>query len=105
MLATLSDAVPLTQALRRFFPPGRTGNPVHLSTALRWIHRGIVASNGERVRLSALKIGGQTYITAAAAEAFVLALNAGSAAAQDHADADFSRRAKEAGAALEALGC
>lgn len=105
MLATLSDAMPLTQALRRFFPPGRTGNPVHLSTGLRWVHKGVVGPGGERVRLEAVRVGGQTYVTPAAAERFVAALNAGSSAAKTETDADMARRAKEASRALEALGC
>lgn len=105
MLASLSDALPLTKALRDFFPPGRTGNAVHLSTALRWIHKGVMAPNGERVRLDAVRIGGQTYITPQAAEKFIAALNADSPAAKEDRNADFARRAKEASRALESLGC
>lgn len=105
MLATLTDAVPLNKALRDFFPKGRTGNPVALSTGLRWIHKGVVGPSGERVRLNAVRVGGQTYVSMAAAEKFIAALNTGSAASKSDADADLARRAKEAAKALESLGC
>lgn len=75
MLPTLTGALPLTQALREFFPAGRTGNPIALSTAYRWIHRGVLSASGNRVRLHAVRIGGVTYIRPDDAERFLLALN------------------------------
>lgn len=105
MQANLTDALPLTRALRSFFPPGRSGKPVHLSTAHRWVHRGIVRPDGERVRLEAIKVGGVTYVTPQAAERFIAALNADAPASKAESDADISRRAREASQALEKLGC
>lgn len=104
MLATLSDALPFSRALREFFPVGRTGNPVALSTGLRWHHRGIIGPSGERVFLEAKKVGGVLYVTPAAAERFVAALNADRIDSPD-VDGDFQRRAREAGKALEAMNC
>jgi hypothetical protein len=105
MIAELKDAACLTHAARRWLPPSRTGKPAHTSVLTRWADRGIRARNGERVYLKTWRVGGQRMTTQAAIEEFLLALNAGTLAAQEHADADFARRAKEAGAALEKLGC
>lgn len=103
-LASTSDAVPLTTALREWFPRGRSGNPVHLSTAMRWINRGVLAANGERVFLRAVRIGGTTYLRPADAERFILALNADTPVADDHAETEMLRRSREAGEALKAMG-
>ncbi len=104
MLATLSDALPLTQALREFFPPGRSGNTIALSTACRWIHRGVLSPSGRRVRLSAVRVGGVTYVRPSDAERFLLALNEGMPEDVGETDADVARRGKAASQALEALG-
>lgn len=103
MLATLSDAMPLSRALREWFPPGRTGHPVQLSTGIRWKNHGILSPNGERVKLSAIKVGGVFYVRREDADAFLAALNADAPAYES--EADIERRGDEACDALQRLGC
>lgn len=105
MLTNLDGALPFSQGLRKFLPPSRTGKPPHLSTGLRWHSKGVIARNGERVRLNAVRIGGVLYLRPSDVEQFLLALNADTPAAQEHADAEFARQAREESAALEKLGC
>ena len=104
MLSRLTDALPLSTALREWFPVGRLGKAVHLSTGIRWIHAGVLSPSGKRVYLRAFKIGGQTYVRREDAEAFVAALNP-ELPVNDDSPADVERRANEACDALEKLGC
>jgi hypothetical protein len=58
----------LTQAAR-LLPSGRNGRPVHVSTLLRWILRGVSTLAGP-VRLEALRAGGRWFTSAEALRRF-----------------------------------
>lgn len=100
MIVELKDAACLTHAARRWLPPSRTGKPVHSSVLHRWAEKGI-----RGIRLQTWRVGGQRMTTQAALEEFLQKLNADSPAAEREIDTEVARRAKEAGAALERLGC
>src|SRR4051812_45979899 len=40
-------------------PPGRGGRPVSFSCVLRWITNGVTGSDGERVKLEGVRVGGR----------------------------------------------
>jgi hypothetical protein len=42
---------------------GRGGRPIHLSTVLRWVLRGVPGPSGKRVRLEAARVGGHWVTT------------------------------------------
>ena len=102
-MTALSDALPLSQALQQLLPKNRAGKPPHLSTALRWIYRGVIVANGQRVFLRAAKVGGATYIWPADVERFVTALSAGMPSTDGTADAETNCGSREAGRSLEAI--
>ena len=91
---TLRDAITLAQAVD--YIPGRP----QVATLWRWATRGV-----RGVRLETCIVGGRRMTTPAMIEAFLRALNDGSPMSDALDDADGARRAKEAGKALEALGC
>lgn len=98
MPATLTesarDAVTLTQAVD--FVPGRP----NISTLWRWATKGV-----RGIRLATVIIGGRRMVTPRALEDFLQRLNADQPADEEETDADLQRRAREAAAALERLGC
>jgi hypothetical protein len=55
-------------------PPGRGSQRVHPSTLARWIHRGVRAPDGKRVRLEALRCGARWTTSAEALRRFAQAL-------------------------------
>ena len=62
---TSDDTMTLTEACR-ILPRGRNGAKPHISTLVRWITDGAPATDGRRVRLSAVRVGGK-WITSRAA--------------------------------------
>ncbi len=90
----LKDAISLSQAVD--FVPRRP----HVATIWRWATRGV-----RGIKLQTWMSGGTRVTTPQALEEFLLALNAGQPADDAETDADLARRAKEASAALEKLGC
>lgn len=60
-------------AAARLLPPARKGRPVSVSCIYRWLSEGIVAPNGERVRLEAMRLGGRWLTSVAALERFARA--------------------------------
>ena len=77
----------------------------------RWLMRGILATDGTRVRLASQKVGGRRVVSQVAIKEFLAAINkeAGGlsdARATGTAIKDESTiRAKQAGHALDGLGC
>jgi len=91
---SLRDAITLAQAVD--YIPGRP----HVATVWRWATRGT-----RGVRLETCIVGGRRMVTPAMIEAFLRRLNDGSPISDALDDADVARRGREAGKALEALGC
>jgi hypothetical protein len=54
--------------------PGRNNRSTHTCTLTRWISRGVIAKNGERVYLSAIRTGCRWWTTASAVQEFLNAL-------------------------------
>jgi hypothetical protein len=94
-LNSLRNAEPL----RSIAIPGDPSIP----TRHRWALTGVRAPSGERVRLQAWRAGGKLLTTPEAVERFILALSGDAPASE--ADDAVIRRGREAGRALEALGC
>src|SRR5262245_46620606 len=46
------------QEAARIAGTGRHGKPIHVSTVLLWILRGVPGPRGERIRLEAMRLGG-----------------------------------------------
>lgn len=91
---TLKDAITLSQAVD--LVPRRP----HVATVWRWATRGV-----RGIKLRTWLSGGTRVTTPAALEEFLQRLNADLPADEGEAAADLARRAKEAGKALEAMGC
>lgn len=66
-------AMTLSAVARRL--PGRNGTHANPSTISRWVHRGAIATDGTRVRLAAVRVGGTLYVTERALAEFLTALN------------------------------
>jgi hypothetical protein len=49
--------------------------PPHLSTVARWVQHGVKVGRHGRVRLASRRIGGRVFVSRAAVEAFLGALN------------------------------
>jgi hypothetical protein len=101
--ATSPPAYCTLSEIARRFPPSRADRPVHPQTLKRWITEGIRLSNGQRVRLHAVRfpIGWRT--TDAWVDQFLEALTSdrvGSAKPTATSEA----RARQAGAVLQANG-
>src|SRR5262245_532544 len=67
------------KSLRDFqdrIPGHRPGSRTHLSTLIRWATRGVIAANGERVRLRAIRLGNKWATTTEWFEEFVSRLTA-----------------------------
>jgi hypothetical protein len=64
------EAEPLARAARRI-PSARLGRPVTLSCLVRWISRGVLGPDGQRVYLEAARLGGKWITTPAALSRFV----------------------------------
>jgi hypothetical protein len=88
------EAIPLNRAVD--FVPGRP----NISTLWRWATKGV-----RGVRLGTIIVGGRRMTTPDMIETFLRALNSGEPLADELDAADLARRGREAGAALEKLGC
>ena len=95
-MVDVDDFVPITKA-SRLVP----GNP-HTSTLIRWSQHGVLAADGNRVKLETTKVGGRLFTSGQAIDAFLAATN-GDCEPKETAD-DVKRRSREARAALEKLG-
>ena len=77
----------------------------------RWILLGILAADGKRVKLASVKVGGRRLVSRSAIDEFIAAINKergglSDAQAAGSATKDESAiRAKQAGHALDGLGC
>jgi hypothetical protein len=58
----------------KLLPPGRGGRPVHFSTVFRWIFTGVNGPNGNRVKLSAIRLGGRYLVSRESLQRFVESL-------------------------------
>ena len=87
--------------------PGRPS----VQSIWRWILLGILAADGKRVKLASLKIGGRRVVSRSAIDEFIAAINQpprglSDARATGTTIKDESTiRAKQAGHALDGLGC
>lgn len=97
-MSASTDLMPLSRA--RDYIPGRP----HLATITRWRLDGILAPDGERVRLRATRVGGRHMTSQADIAAFLGRLNADPAADDPETEADIARRNRETRQALAALG-
>ena len=61
-------------AAARLLPPNCQGRPLNPSTLTRWITKGVIGPNGQRVRLSGVRCGGRWLTSLAALERFSAAL-------------------------------
>jgi hypothetical protein len=61
--------ISLSQAARTL-PPFRLGRPVTLSCVLRWVLQGVKTTDGRRVRLEALRLGGKWITSMEAIQRF-----------------------------------
>ena len=99
-----TTAMSLSAVARRL--PGRNGTHANPSTVARWVHKGATATDGTRVKLVAIRIGGTLYVTEQALADFLAALNGPAApempqrspAARRKAADDAVRRLNEMGA-------
>jgi hypothetical protein len=57
-LAIVKHLIPLREA-RKLLPPTRADSsiPIHISTLIRWIQRGVRATDRGRVKLKAMRLG------------------------------------------------
>jgi len=67
----LGDCLPLTRAVREFFPLSRTGKPFALPTIWRWCQQGVRGGK----KLQTFVFGGQRFVSRAAVEEFFRELN------------------------------
>ncbi len=104
LMDRLKGALPLSRAAREYFPIGRSGNPLHKSTLIRWHLHGLRNSEGQRVRLGAFKIGTEYYTDRDSCERFLSALNQDNKSLSDNTDREMSQLGREASKALEAMG-
>lgn len=81
----------------RLFP----GRPA-IQTVTRWILSGIIGPDGQRLKLASFKSGGRRYTTREAVAEFIAASNG--EPVKPTVD-DSARRSREAGRALQDLGC
>lgn len=93
------DHIPLSK-LPGFIP----GKRLHVSTLIRWKDTGVIGADGERIKLKSTRIGGRIYVRLSDLQAFLNRLNSRDDSPRE-TDADRLRRSREAGKALEALGC
>ena|SRR5437016_13994703 len=90
----------------RIVGKGRGGKPLHESTVLRWILRGVPGPDGERVRLEGLRLGGHWITSREAIQRFAEALTPDLGAAPRLARSPTARKrsSEAAGRRLEKLG-
>lgn len=92
----------LSTAGRRF--PGVRGNAgVDPSTVFRWVTQGTKATDGSRVKLEAVRVGGRWLTSDQAIARFVAALTGGATAAETPAPRQPSARQRSSEAAAKQL--
>ena len=102
-LAIDPTAMSMSAVARRV--PGRGGKHANPSTVCRWVHRGVTAAGGARVKLAALRVGGALFVTERALADFLAALNAPAApVVPPRSPAARRRAAEEAVRKLDAMG-
>ena len=62
----------------QLIPSNRAGKRINFSTVWRWALKGIIAQNGDRVKLEFVKCGGRLLTSKQALERFVAALTTSS---------------------------
>lgn len=75
-VAPAPDILPLSRALREWFPPTRTNGATNPATAFRWNRDGCRTPDGGRVHLRITRIGGRLYLRRADVEEFIRACSA-----------------------------
>jgi hypothetical protein len=71
MVTQASDKlVPLGVARRTLIPPNENGKPVNPSTVWRWVRKGFLGVDDERIRLEVTYRGNAPYTTAEAVDRF-----------------------------------
>ena len=90
----------------RLLPSSRAGKKLNLCTIWRWINDGVLALDGSRVRLEAVRVGGRWVTSVESISRFSAALtgDTGNAPAPIRTPAARSRAAEVARKKLEAIG-
>lgn len=99
MQSEQNKLIPLNLA-RNYAPiSARTGRPLHPSVLHRWVKHGLLAADGSRVRLTAVKAGGMVCTSIAALDEFfaILTAKAGLAVPRTADDATTSAELVAAG--------
>lgn len=100
MLLNEQDDYVLLVKLSDFIP----GRPCK-STIFRWADLGVLDGSGKRVKLKTYRIGGRILARLSDLKMFLDTLNADRTEQPAESEAEIARRGREAGKALEALGC
>jgi hypothetical protein len=96
--------ISLSQAPKHL-PPSYTGRPVSFPTIWRWALSGILGTNGQRVRLETLRLGGRLVTSMEALQRFGEQLSARAPIADKPRSPGTRRRASErASKALSEIG-
>lgn len=90
----------------KLVPSSRSGKKLNIATMWRWINDGVLALDGSRVKLQAIRLGGRWLTSHEAIERFSAALtgDTGNAPAPIRTPAARSRAAEVARKKLEAIG-
>jgi integrase len=86
--------IPLSAAPKNL-PSSHTGRPVSFPTVWRWALQGILAADGQRIRLETLKLGGRTVTSMEALQRFAERLSAPEQSASLPRSATATRKASE----------
>jgi hypothetical protein len=77
MIDLATERVVKLSRIREHLPESRKGRRFHPSTPYRWVRRGVVAVDGERVYLASIQVGGTLYTSVEAIQEFCARLSAG----------------------------
>ncbi len=88
-----TNAMSLSAVARRL--PGRNGRHANPSTVARWVHKGVTAANGQRVKLVAVRVGSVLYVTEQSLADFLAALNDSPASEVPHRSPAARRKAAD----------
>jgi len=101
------DRVSLTQFGQRFPAAKGAEGTVNSSTVFRWVTRGVVGPNGDRIKLEAVRIGGRWLTSEAATNRWIIAMTPGGSTntvEPPRSPAARTRASENAGRQLEAMG-
>jgi hypothetical protein len=70
-ISLASDSIITIRQATTILPQWYGGKPVHFSRVFRWITEGILAFDGERIKLDALRLGGRWITSEEALQRFV----------------------------------